>query len=181
MKKKFVIWLSIFLSLSLLAVFSLSAASNEKARSEVQEIRTTTPGTHSGVELQRTLVYATEQNNEKIVLYLLHQEQLKEKQSTKIYSKVGSHRGYSTAKECVSMVEHGGSYDESSNPTHKGRYQFSRPAWIYFGGVPEHWDNWELATPEEQDRVFENAWSQGPAVQKQQWLNWDGCGPPDGS
>jgi hypothetical protein len=79
------------------------------------------------------------------------------------------------------MVEHGGSYDESSNPTHKGRYQFSRSAWISFGGIPEHWDNWDLASPGEQDAVFESAWSQGPAVQQQQWLRWDGCGPPDGS
>jgi hypothetical protein len=87
----------------------------------------------------------------------------------------GSHRGYATAKECVSMVEHGGSYDRSNNPSHKGRYQFGRPAWISFGGIPEHWDNWDLATPDEQDSVFEAAWSQGLAVQQQQWLRWDGC------
>lgn len=93
----------------------------------------------------------------------------------------GSHRGYATARECVSMVEHGGSYDASSNPTHKGRYQFSRSAWISFGGIPEHWDDWSLASPAEQDAVFNNAWSQGPAVQTQQWLRWDGCGPADGS
>lgn len=93
----------------------------------------------------------------------------------------GSHRGYATARECVSMTEHGGSYDASSNPSHKGRYQFSRSAWISFGGVAEHWDNWDLATPAEQDAVFNAAWSQGPAVQTQQWLRWDGCGPPDGS
>lgn len=89
----------------------------------------------------------------------------------------GSHRGYATARECVSMTEHGGSYDESSNPSHKGRYQFSRSSWISFGGIPEHWDDWSLATPAEQDAVFEAAWSQGPAVQEQQWLRWDGCGP----
>lgn len=93
----------------------------------------------------------------------------------------GSHRGYATARECVSMVEHGGSYDESRNPSHKGRFQFSRSAWISFGGIAEHWDDWTLASPGEQDAVFETAWSQGPAVQQQQWLRWDGCGPPDGS
>lgn len=93
----------------------------------------------------------------------------------------GSHRGYATARECVSMTEHGGSYDQSSNPSHRGRYQFSRSSWISFGGIPEHWDNWSLASPGEQDAVFETAWSQGPAVQQQQWLRWDRCGPPDGS
>lgn len=86
------------------------------------------------------------------------------------------HRGYATARECVSMVEHAGSYDRSSNPTHFGRYQFSRPAWESFGGNP---DTWGTATPAEQDAVFDTAWSQGPAVQLQQWLRWDGCGPPD--
>lgn len=83
----------------------------------------------------------------------------------------GNHRGYATAKECVSMVEHSGSYDRSSNPGHTGRYQFSRPTWIAFGGNP---DTWENASPEEQDAVFERAWNSpgGPS----NWLPYDGCG-----
>lgn len=72
------------------------------------------------------------------------------------------------------MVEHNGSYDESDNPTHKGRYQFARSTWIAYGGVPEHWDDWSLATPAEQDDVFERAWNSpgGPS----NWLPYDGCG-----
>lgn len=88
-------------------------------------------------------------------------------------SSSASHRGYATAKECVSMVEHGGSYDESTNPSHKGRYQFSRSTWIAYGGVASHWDDWSLASAAEQDEVFERAWSSpgGP----ENWLPYDGC------
>lgn len=83
----------------------------------------------------------------------------------------GGHRGYATAKECVSMVEHGGSYDRSSNPSHFGRYQFSRGTWAAYGGNPETWGS---ASPAEQDAVFETAWASpgGPS----NWLPYDGCG-----
>lgn len=68
------------------------------------------------------------------------------------------------------MVEHGGSYDRSSNPGHFGRYQFSRPTWAAYGGNP---DTWGSASPEEQDAVFEAAWNSpgGPS----NWLPYDGC------
>lgn len=84
------------------------------------------------------------------------------------------HRGFSSARECVAEVEHGGSYSESTNPTHKGRYQFSRPTWIAFGGPAEHWDDWSLTSPAEQDEVFERAWNSpgGPG----NWFPYDGCG-----
>jgi hypothetical protein len=82
---------------------------------------------------------------------------------------VASHGG---ARDCVANTENAGDYGRSSNPGHFGRYQFSRPAWIAFGGNP---DTWGSASPDEQDRVFDNAWSQGPTVQEQQWLRWDGC------
>lgn len=85
----------------------------------------------------------------------------------------GSHRGWATAKECVSMTENGGDYGRSSNVEHFGRYQFARQSWASFGGDP---DTWGTASPAEQDEVFERAWSQGEAVQRQQWLRWDGCG-----
>lgn len=83
-----------------------------------------------------------------------------------------SHHGYATAKDCVAGDENGSDYGRSSNPSHFGRYQFSRDAWVSYGGDP---DTWGSASPDEQDRVFENAWSQGPAVQEGQWLRWDGC------
>jgi hypothetical protein len=75
-------------------------------------------------------------------------------------------------KSCVANRENGGDYGRSSNPDHFGRYQFSRSAWVSFGGDPSDWGS---ASPDEQDRVFDNAWSQGPTVQEQQWLRWDGC------
>lgn len=82
----------------------------------------------------------------------------------------GNHRGYATAKECVAMVEHGGSYDRSSNPSHFGRYQFSRGTWAAYGGNP---DTWGTASPAGQDAVFERAWNSpgGPG----NWLPYDGC------
>lgn len=88
----------------------------------------------------------------------------------------GSHRGWATARECTSMVEHGGSYDRSTNPTHFGRYQFDRPLWAAFGGNP---DTWGSASPGEQDAVFDRAWASpgGP----NNWLPYNGCGPYDGS
>lgn len=84
----------------------------------------------------------------------------------------GAHRGYPDARTCVSMSEHGGAYDRSSNPSHFGRYQFSRSAWVSFGGDPS---TWGIASPAEQDAMFNRAWSLGPAVQYGQWLEWDGC------
>lgn len=82
----------------------------------------------------------------------------------------GSHRGYATARECVTMVEHGGSYDRSSNPSHFGRYQMTRAIWKANGGDPSHWGN---ASPEEQDAVFDRAWNSpgGPG----NWLPYDHC------
>lgn len=68
------------------------------------------------------------------------------------------------------MVEHGGSYDRSSNPSHFGRYQFSRSTWKSFGGDPATWGH---ATPEEQDRVFANAMRQKAYSH---WTPYDGCG-----
>ncbi len=70
------------------------------------------------------------------------------------------------------MTENGGAYDRSSNPSHFGRYQFSRGAWAEFGGG----NDWGYASPAEQDAVFARAWSLGTAVQWGQWLDWDGCG-----
>lgn len=84
----------------------------------------------------------------------------------------GTHHGYPSARDCVSGTENGGDYGRSSNPEHFGRYQFSRGAWISFGGDP---GTWGTASPAEQDHVFDTAWSQGPDVQEQQWLRWDGC------
>lgn len=82
----------------------------------------------------------------------------------------GSHRGYASAKECVSMVENHGDYGRSSNPTHFGRYQFSKGTWAAYGGNP---DTWGTASPSEQDAVFETAWNSpgGP----NNWLPYDGC------
>lgn len=68
------------------------------------------------------------------------------------------------------MVEHGGSYDRSSNPTHFGRYQMDRNAWKTFGGNPA---TWGTASPEEQDRVFDNAMNAGATSR---WTPYDGCG-----
>lgn len=78
----------------------------------------------------------------------------------------------SGSKVCVASCENGGSYGRSTNGSHFGRYQFSQQSWASFGGDPSHWGS---ASAEEQDQVFENAWSQGRAVQESQWLRWDGC------
>lgn len=175
MKNKFVIWLSIFLSLLLLWVFSPTAERKEKTRPEVKQVRAFATVSYVGPDLGVFLKDAIDDYNEKIILYLLHQNEKKQ-----VSVSVGKlHRGYSTAKECVSMVEHGGSYTESSNPSHKGRYQISRPLWISYGGVAEHWDDWSLTTPSEQDRIFESAWYSPGGHHN--WLPYDGCGPYDGS
>lgn len=82
----------------------------------------------------------------------------------------GSHRGYATAKECVSWVENGGDYGRSSNPSHFGRYQFAVSTWAAHGGNPDHWGH---ASADEQDAVFERTWNSpdGPA----NWLPYDHC------
>lgn len=81
-----------------------------------------------------------------------------------------AHRGYATARECISMVENGGDYGRSSNPSHFGRYQFDREAWVTFGGNP---DTWGTASPEEQDAVFDEAMRQEAYSR---WLPYDNCG-----
>jgi len=81
----------------------------------------------------------------------------------------GAHRGYPTAAACIAAVEHGGAYDRSSNPSHFGRYQFSRGTWIAYGGNPATWGN---ATPQEQDAVFARAVAAGGLSN---WLPYDGC------
>lgn len=86
-----------------------------------------------------------------------------------VQSRTGAHRGYATARECISMVENGGQYDRSSNPNHFGRYQFDMNAWVDYGGDPE---DWGTASPEEQDRVFDNAMAAGAYSR---WLPYDGC------
>jgi len=83
----------------------------------------------------------------------------------------GPHRGYASWWECSAAVENGGSYDRSSNPTHFGRYQFSRSAWAGFGGDPAKWGT---ASPAEQDRVWENA-RNTPGAERQ-WTPYNGCG-----
>lgn len=80
-----------------------------------------------------------------------------------------THRGYATTRECISMVEHGGSYSRSSNPSHFGRYQFSPGSWKAHGGNPAHWGS---ASPAEQDQVFENAMNTGATGE---WTPYDGC------
>lgn len=174
MKNKFVVFMSIFLSLLLLSVFSLAAVSQEKTKPEVRQVQAIAPGNYVGPTFGQVLKEVVERYNEQVVLYLLHQQKKKP-----ILSSTTSHRGYSTAKECASMVEHGGSYDESNNPSHKGRYQFSRPLWIANGGVAAHWDDWSFTTPAEQDAVFETAWYAPRGYNN--WLPYDGCGPYDGS
>lgn len=59
-----------------------------------------------------------------------------------------------STEACIVRREHGGSWSEGSNPTHKGRYQFARGTWVAHGGVGAHWDNWALTSPKEQDEVF---------------------------
>lgn len=68
-------------------------------------------------------------------------------------------------------MENGGDYGRSSNPGHFGKFQFSRPTWIAFGGSPETWGH---ASPAEQEEVFDRAWNSpgGPG----NWLPYDGCG-----
>jgi hypothetical protein len=84
-------------------------------------------------------------------------------------TRAGGHRGYATAEECIAMVEHGGAYDRSTNPTHFGRYQFSRSTWIAYGGDPATWGS---ASPAEQDAVFARAMAAGG---QSNWLPYDGC------
>lgn len=81
----------------------------------------------------------------------------------------GYHKGYATAKECAANTENGGDYGRSNNPGHFGRYQFSRPTWEAHGGDPNTWGN---ASPEEQDRVFNETWDSGGSGN---WTQWDGC------
>lgn len=81
----------------------------------------------------------------------------------------GSHRGYATWWECTSMVENHGDYGRSSNRTHFGRYQFSRGTWAAYGGDPATWGS---ASPEEQDRVFQNAIDKGG---ESNWRPYNGC------
>lgn len=82
----------------------------------------------------------------------------------------GAHRGYPDARTCVADTENGGSYGRSSNPSHFGKYQFSRSTWAEYGGNPATWGS---ASPAEQDAVFERAWRSpgGPS----NWLPYDGC------
>lgn len=82
----------------------------------------------------------------------------------------GNHRGYTTTRDCIAAVEHNGSYSRSNNPTHFGRYQFDRNAWIAHGGDPK---DWGTASPTEQDRVFNNAMDAGAYSR---WTPYDGCG-----
>lgn len=81
----------------------------------------------------------------------------------------GSHRGYASAVECIGAVENGGDYGRSSNPSHFGRYQFSRPTWAAYGGDPS---TWGYASPTEQDAVFANAIAAGGLSN---WTPYDGC------
>lgn len=71
---------------------------------------------------------------------------------------------------CIVQREHGGSYSRSSNPTHFGRYQFSRPSWARHGGNPA---TWGTASPAEQDRVFLRAVADDHGYRE--WQPWDGC------
>lgn len=70
---------------------------------------------------------------------------------------------------CIVQREHGGSYSRGTNPTHFGRYQFSRSTWAANGGNP---DTWGIASPQEQDAVFIRT------VQRngyRDWLPYNGC------
>lgn len=86
-------------------------------------------------------------------------------------SHLSSHRGYATAEACVAAVENGGDYGASTNPTHKGKYQFSRATWIAYGGTGEEWDSWDV-TPARQEEIFRNAWDSGG---QSNWLPYDHC------
>ncbi len=70
---------------------------------------------------------------------------------------------------CIARVENGGKYDRSTNPTHFGRYQFSRGTWAEYGGNPADWGS---ASPAEQDAVFANAMARGG---QGNWTPYDGC------
>ncbi|MGH9095596.1 MAG: transglycosylase family protein, partial [Acidimicrobiales bacterium] len=71
---------------------------------------------------------------------------------------------------CIIARENGGSYGRSSNPSHFGRYQFSRGTWAAYGGSP---DTWGSASPAEQDAVFARALaSPGGAAN---WTPFDHC------
>lgn len=70
---------------------------------------------------------------------------------------------------CIIRVENGGDYGRSSNPTHFGRYQFSRSTWAANGGNP---DTWGTASPEEQDRVFRNTVNRNGYSD---WLPYNPC------
>ncbi len=70
---------------------------------------------------------------------------------------------------CIIQHENGGDYGRSSNPTHFGRYQFSRSTWIRYGGDPNTWGH---ASPEEQDRVFRRAVNENGY---QDWTPYNPC------
>lgn len=81
----------------------------------------------------------------------------------------GGHRGYATWYECTAAVENHGDYGRSTNPTHFGRYQFSRGTWAAYGGNP---DTWGHASPAEQDAVFARAVAAGG---ESNWRPYNGC------
>lgn len=82
----------------------------------------------------------------------------------------GTSGGTSNAVEaCIIARENGGSYSRGSNPTHFGRYQYSRPTWQANGGNP---NTWGTASPAEQDAVFRSTVN---ASGYRSWRQWDGC------
>jgi hypothetical protein len=82
----------------------------------------------------------------------------------------GSSIPRNATEACIVRREHGGSYSRGSNPTHFGRYQFSRASWAAHGGDP---DTWGSASPEEQDRVFVQAVEDDGGYSE--WTPYDGC------
>jgi hypothetical protein len=191
-KRKFRIWLSIFLSLSLALVASVASADSEETKPAVEEVRAsavrpiyTGPTTDYHAELVKAIKDA------QLAQFYegLHQAELdkqaaaaKAKQNPKVSNPSGPTTDYSSMEPCggdlppcwVKSRESGGNYG-AFNPTgcvwKGGRGCWG--AWQFGGfwsgklGLPL---DLSTATPEQQDAAARELWAGGAGCS-----NWNAC------
>lgn len=174
MKNKFVIWLSIWLSIFCVACSSPSHTvlkTTGVAKPQTLPIRYNgLPGPISieTPEVRWSLAIWDNAVREGRWYAEAHRQEV-ERAKKKVKSSHAAMRGSNATEACIIARENGGSYGRGTNPSHFGRYQFSYSTWVANGGSPSTWGS---ASAAEQDRVFRSTVN---AHGYSDWTPYDGC------